>query len=638
MHSSSFSLYGTMSASEIGNDKMDQRKKAFTAVTPRTALEKKLIKEPTQLTCKELTGILDELLVRETEMFSGASTAQTIYTCLYLLDSNLYKQVQVLNCFCTSCIYMAYEYQEILKNSITLKEDEFSYSHVQEQIVKETPSQIEDAIIKAFESVQLEKSQKPIEDHPVYDALYLRLKYRQVFMALVQIMSLKDKSKFKKAVESIKLCKEMLRKIIPTLSLGEPNICGFNDSVIYTFPIPNNYKKITALTRIEACNAQMKMLAHFEKCLEIEKIVDSESAKNLMKGLIDDKPMILTRCLIESCILLNEKEQLMFGSAIEYSDMVINSISHFYPAFNSYREQAPSLDCIKHLGIFLRDTILTWMRSSTSQQRFMGIFLKQINYILQECSAIDNQIMQKNPQIISKNIFITYSISLSLDMIERYIHNGFDTCLYSVGEYQWIFNYMRLVYDNMMLNRKIMCCLLAHCLLKKDVKLYDIDGEGTNNAKVNKIRKKLLPQQKQLSDDYLYFKGLKEYCDAFVTLIILLEKEKFVNTSLGKYGTLKQSYDTRFDVFKKYCNFPTYFSFEDYTSMKDKLLELSSEKLGDAAKDKFMAAMKTFKTLQSIDTGIRNIDGISNEHLEKVMKLCVKNSLVPMMIKLKVVY
>ena len=59
------------------------------------------------------------------------------------------------------------------------------------------------------------------------------------------------------------------------------------------------------------------------------------------------------------------------------------------------------------------------------------------------------------------------------------------------------------------------------------------------------------------------------------------------------------------------------------------------DKLGELVKDKYMGAMKIIKTLSNVDKSIRNTDAISNAYLEDLMKVCVKNSLVPMMVKLK---
>lgn len=83
LHGESFSLYEAMSAIEVGNPKMDAGVGA-----PATTLEQRLQQgaAPTDLSNDQMLAIIDKLMVMEASWHSGNPLAQTIYTCLYVLQ------------------------------------------------------------------------------------------------------------------------------------------------------------------------------------------------------------------------------------------------------------------------------------------------------------------------------------------------------------------------------------------------------------------------------------------------------------------------------------------------------------------------------------------------------------------------
>lgn len=75
-----FSLYESMSATEICDPKMDVKANLDSNDTVFKCLQAKTIKEPEELTIEEIIGIFDELLGKEMLWLKGNSLAQTLYT------------------------------------------------------------------------------------------------------------------------------------------------------------------------------------------------------------------------------------------------------------------------------------------------------------------------------------------------------------------------------------------------------------------------------------------------------------------------------------------------------------------------------------------------------------------------------
>ena len=86
VHAPSFSLFEAMSAIEIGDPRMDASLTALSSPTASDLVESG--QAPTRLDDSALLSVLDKHMIMEMTWQQGHSLAQTVFTCIYMLQPN----------------------------------------------------------------------------------------------------------------------------------------------------------------------------------------------------------------------------------------------------------------------------------------------------------------------------------------------------------------------------------------------------------------------------------------------------------------------------------------------------------------------------------------------------------------------
>jgi len=78
------------------------------------------------------------------------------------------------------------------------------------------------------------------------------------------------------------------------------------------------------------------MMNDFDASLSCENIEDYFTLKSIATSFIETVPSIISRSVMESCIYLNEKEQMKVSGVVEYATIARNTIQQYYFALPSY--------------------------------------------------------------------------------------------------------------------------------------------------------------------------------------------------------------------------------------------------------------------------------------------------------------
>jgi len=92
----------------------------------------------------------------------------------------------------------------------------------------------------------------------------------------------------------------------------------------------------------------------------------------------------------------------------------------------------------------------------------------------------------------------------------------------------------------------------------------------------------------------------------------------------------EENYEAMYEIrFKFFRNIPApnYINFDSYETIKETDLEFEVPELLKRAKDWMMSAKSRLAQMSSVPEDIRNTEVYSNEYLESVMKLIVRNSM-----------
>ena len=364
-----------MSAFEVMDQKMDIRKQARAAITPKRALKEGIIKECGNLTLADVLGIIDEITHKFVQWMDGGAVAQTIYNCLYILDESLYKANPILLGYFTSILDIIYCTQEIFKICKSLREEDFTYSHILNKLVNDTPQQIEGKLTEAEKFVLSSEGTKELKN-----GLVARIKLMKGISALFHKFS-KEGSKIEQCVKIIEYSESQLANIISTIDLGSPETSKcIDESVLYSFPIIFQAKKIPIYTKHETYEKIRKFLFHCRIVTELEQIEELQDIWKKLDDFMHNSPSVLIRAMLEEALFPNS-ELLYFGK-IPLSDLSVKAISHYSKSAKRFMTNASFKEFMEKLSIMTRESMFVHLRTSARYRNDIEYFFNDLGILL----------------------------------------------------------------------------------------------------------------------------------------------------------------------------------------------------------------------------------------------------------------
>ncbi len=260
-------------------------------------------------------------MTKVVQWMHGAAVGQSVYTFLYILDESMHKDSPVLNAHCTALMYLVFEVQEILRKCSCFREEDYAYSHVIEQLTKETPAQIDAKFAEAESFVLGMTAPKDLTE-----ALLARIKFMRGFLAIFRQLD-GDEFKPEGVQRTVGYCEKQLAKVLSTLGLGDPAAAKCVDqSVVYSFPVNVHLKKIPEYTKQAAYEKFQLLMKHYRVIIELHATKDLVDIWKILEEFMHDSPSMLARALFERC-MFPVADHLYFGK-VPLLDFNIVSIWH----------------------------------------------------------------------------------------------------------------------------------------------------------------------------------------------------------------------------------------------------------------------------------------------------------------------
>ena len=240
------------------------------------------------------------------------------------MDEGLYKDNPALLAYFTTILYLAYEVQEVLRKCSCFREEDYSYSHILDKIVFDTPAQIEGKFADAEKYVAGISTPSTPDIKKLQEATIARLRLmRGIFTMFKKFTS----SKEEEAQKAIVYCEKQLSTIKSSIAMCDISTAKCIDqSVLFSFPVVVHAKKITEFTKDSSYDKIQLLLKHCQGIAELANMKELFEVWKYLEDLMHDSPSVLARALCEHCIFPGQ-ENMYFGR-VSFSELNIVAITH----------------------------------------------------------------------------------------------------------------------------------------------------------------------------------------------------------------------------------------------------------------------------------------------------------------------
>lgn len=576
VHESTFSLYDAMSAIELTDSKMDAivQWDSFPGY-PRSykeALRKGQLKlnghTPTQL-----IGIFDEAISCMATWLKGHTLAQTLFTCLYLLDVEQCESL-FLRAFTVTIVKIAEYLREIIaKGGVYTEEDQqiicvgfnMLNSYSDESVLATLKTAKERLISISKTSIHPKDCNNVLIDgplsmtsqlnkeweKPLTEALLVRVKFLRSLFIVVSNLSKRSRESLSISEQELPQCMAYLKSIVSSLSLGKPLDpsnpieLGFHP-LVNQHLLPPSYREYGILSRPESTAFIYDILSELHHLYRIGRLNSlSEVFLSASKlSTVDSSPNVVVRSLVAQLCLSNDRSNLFGSKSIE--NMIKDEVrSLFNPPSLNLRSPLSSTPLVNdivdrflgNLHLPYVDLLRVYCQHRACQRGVIGKYLENVCEIQQESESVDQQLhsltQQLDPQRQHLSCYCTWLVYYVSHLFIDYIVLGFEYNLYSQSEFHYIYWYLEYSYG-----WKQMALKTAARLLSQEPHLQ------TKNKKKVKGKKKELPREREVEIALLNVK--RSLCIALMrTYEALLLDEKITKPHL-EFGSEALIFRNRF--------------------------------------------------------------------------------------------
>lgn len=510
-----FSLFDAMSAIELMDTKMDASLQWSTFRDyPRTVLEaaeRGILKfsghEP-----RELVGIFDEVFACVATWLEGHTLAQTVFTCMYLLDTSAIEGI-CLRAF-SQGIVKTVDYMKscICQGRVFAEDDQQGVSFGFNMLngvsdtsvataLKEAEDKAQSLVRHATTSTNAEVT--TISDIEVLKAFLLRIKLARSLFMFVTSIGKNTAQGLQSGLQKLSQCISLIDGIISTIDLGakldsnNPLSLGFHP-VINQHLLPPSYKPYAILSRSKGLRVLQTIFSQIQKVLAIGKL---DSFRELFEAILGfcavrESPNVLPRSLLVLLCLQGDRNKL-FGSqsfeALLHEDIrllcsppclnprsPISTATQGKEVVDRFFGRAVT-PMIEFLRIFCQHRA----RQRYKIVRSLDIF----GELQQETERVDHHLTELtaklDPQRQHLACFGSWLLYYILQLMAEYVLLGFEYNLYSPFELHYVYWYLEYIYG------------WHHTTLKSAEKLLMSEPVSTGKGKRKTKKKRELPKDKE---------------------------------------------------------------------------------------------------------------------------------------------
>ena len=587
VHGPHFSLFDAMSAIELADPKMDGMVQWSQypnyPMSLKEALKEGFVQSDGHSN-RVLIGIFDEILACMATWLEGHTLAQTVFTCLYVLDTSVAENVmlraytiaivKVIE-FMRKSIFQGWVYGEEDQQAVCIGLDmldsvcDVSVTSALKEARDRATSLVRgrqsvgtsDPTTASIKSARLCKAES--------EALLIRIKFIRSLFAMTTLLTKKTREGINSAQHELSQCLTHLSNIQSTLHLGEPLdpsnpiALGFHPLINQQL-LPPSYKTYDILPRPKAVEFLQKSLNQVSIIFTLGRL---DSLQELMQAVMDlcasESPNVFARSLVmQLCIegdreklfggrsmmsLLREDVRLMYSPPSLNPKSPISSNQHVKETIDHFFAQAQA-----HLVEYLH----VYCQHRARQREEIAKYMESIGDLQQEAESLDqllHSLMAKfDPQRQHLACYSTWILYYITHLFIDYIHLGFEYNLYSHFEHHYIIWYLEYSYG------------WQQTALKMSVRLINQESQlVAKNKKKGKNKRKDTPH-KDYKQPLIHVKrliciGLMRAYEAF------LLSNKIPQPSF-EFASEKLMFNNRFHPFAS-VNTPHPLSYREYQKL-----------------------------------------------------------------------
>ena len=639
-----FSLFDAMSAIELMDSKMDAalQWKMFNSY-PRTleeALEKGVLKCSNH-SPDELIGIMDEVLACIATWLEGHTLAQTVFTCMYLLDIEKIENIY-LRAF-SLAIVKTVEYMRacICQGRVFAEDDQQGVCHgfnmltqVSESTIVASLKEAEERltnVLKQVSSGDQSSADQVIQGSSVltWRVLHLRIKFVRNLFAFVVAMGKNNSQGIDAGRAKLSLSANLMTEMKETISVGHeldldnPLALGFHP-VINQHLLPPSYKPYGILPRTKSFDILKDVLLQIQTILCFGKVESFRELNHAIKDFSSGKkcPNVLVRSLLVLVSLQGDRKKLFGSQPLETLLREDAKMFVFAPSLNTRSPVSASSQAQEITEQFFGRSVVTMVEflrvfcQHRARQRYKIVrCLEILGEYQQETQRVDELLHTISSKFDSQRqhaaCFSTWLLYYILQLMIEFICLGFEFDLYSPFEIHYVYWYLEFLYG------------WHETTIKSANRLNLLESQIIGKGR-RKTAKKSKPQHTKEKDrEFSVVRVKRMVCVGLMRALEGLIMDQKIRKPSFEHGSKQLCFHNRFLPFMSLVT-PQILTYSDYT----KLVSVDNYKSRDL--NLYEAAAKHFRLAKSSLESITH----KGEDLESLLKV-VKTNLVVMNLSAK---
>ena len=638
-----FSLFDAMSAIELMDSKMDASMQWGTYKEYPRALsevkEKGLLELDDHPPAK-LVGIADEVFACVATWLEGHTLAQTVFTCMYLLETeeidNIYlrafsqgmvKIVEYMReCICRGGVYAEDDQQGVCFgfNMLTSVADSSVAAALKEaetkaQVLSEHLTSRDETTANVLRKDAVEGSKEAV----ALRALLVRIRFTRNFFAFICSLGKGTAQGIEMAQQKLAQCLSLLDDITSSIDIGtkldpdNPLALGFHPMINQRL-LPPSYKPYGILPRAESVRILHRILSHIQKVLTFGKLDSFQDLYSAIVGFCAtaDSPNVFVRSLLVLLCLQSDRTKL-FGSASienmlkEDARLLVNP-----PSLNPRSPVAASSQGKEATGRFfgratspMIEFLKLHCQHRARQRQKITRSLDILGEFQQETERIDHHIhemtVKMDPQRQHLACYGSWFLYYITQLMIGYLLLGFEYRLYSPFELHYVYWYLEYLYG------------WHFTTLRSAEKLLMFEPSTPVKGKRKAKKRKELPKEKER--EMAVLNARRTVCVGIMRALEALILSGKLREPTFEHGGMEMCFRHRFLPFAS-VGTPHLLSYADYKKLAGiENYQGRDVNLYEAASKHFMAAKTALENLSQLQ---------QTEDLDSLLKVVKTNVVI----------
>ena len=476
----SFSLLGAMSAVEMLDPKMDASMHWASFRGYPWTVEEAVRSGRLQLdnhSPSRIVGIFDEVFACIATWLDGHTMAQTLFTCLYLLDTGRLEDPH-LRAFSLAIVKVCEYIREcICRGGVSVEEDQqgvcFGFNmlgSVDDATVFAALKELEDrasslARHSAREDRQRDREKMVVSDETeLLKSLLVRARFVRNLFGLTTCLRKCLPDSFQAIADHLSQCLTLLPDMISSCPLGEkldpsdPLKLGFHPLINHNL-LPPSYKPCAIVPRLDAFSSLQTILIQLQTVLDFGRL-DSFKALHTLSGAFcarDPTPNVFVRSAMVLVCMQSERTKLFGSPSME--DMLKKDVREFCnpPSLNPRSPLFSSAQGKELTERFFGRTIAPMYellrmysqhraRQQEKAERVLD-FLADLQHETERIDHLHNDLALKvDPGRQHLACYSSWVLYYTLCVMIDYVVLGLEFKLYSPFEFHYVFWYLEYLY------------------------------------------------------------------------------------------------------------------------------------------------------------------------------------------------